>query len=441
MHVLIIGAGRVGSATADLAIKSDCDVTVVDTSEEKIKRLSNVLDINGIIGDGTSSELISKINPKTVDILVVTTRDDITNIAATAVANTTLDIKKRLIRLKNREFYKNEALVKLLHIDRVIDIDKAVANRIIDLMKIAPATNVLEFFDEKAVVVGIRVKNNNPYAMKTVEEIDNEDFSVPLLYHLGNYEITTPKSKIVPGDIAFIAASVEKIDKILRDMAEDIKQIGVVSIIGGGRKGRYIARYCIDNGIDVKIIDNNHDICNELSLEFPSAVVMFGSGSDMQLLKTEDIFSSDLLITTTKDDEMNILLSVLAKRMGVRKCITVTATEEYSYIAEQLGLGSIVDPKLSSSAAILDLIIDRKATSISVLKGSKIGIIEEPVKSSSPVINQLIEDIKFPSLCRIALLLRRDKILIPKDKEILIEGDRLVIFARFGDLKKISKLF
>jgi len=441
MHVLIIGAGRVGSATADLAIKSDCDVTVVDTSEEKIKRLSNVLDINGIIGDGTSSELISKISPKTVDILVVTTRDDITNIAATAVANTTLDIKKRLIRLKNREFYKNEALVKLLHIDRVIDIDKAVANRIIDLMKIAPATNVLEFFDEKAVVVGIRVKNNNPYAMKTVEEIDNEDFSVPLLYHLGNYEITTPKSKIVPGDIAFIAASVEKIDKILRDMVEDIKQIGVVSIIGGGRKGRYIAKYCIDNGIDVKIIDNNHDICNELSLEFPSAVVMFGSGSDMQLLKTEDIFSSDLLITTTKDDEMNILLSVLAKRMGVRKCITVTATEEYSYIAEQLGLGSIVDPKLSSSAAILDLIIDRKATSISVLKGSKIGIIEEPVKSSSPVINQLIEDIKFPSLCRIALLLRRDKILIPKDKEILIEGDRLVIFARFGDLKKISKLF
>ncbi len=441
MHVLIIGAGRVGSAIADLAVKSNCDVTIVDASEAKIKRLSDILDINGITGDGTSSELLSKINSKTIDILVVATRDDITNITATAVANTTLDIKKRLIRLKNQEFYQNEALMKLLHINRIIDIDRAVADRIIDLIKIAPATNVLEFFDKKAVVIGTRVKNNNPYAMKTIEEISNKNFSIPLSYHSGNYEITTPKSKIIPGDIVLIAASTDKVEEIFHDMAENTKRIDTVSIIGGGRKGRYIAKYCVDNGIDLKIIDNDPEMCNELSLEFPSAVVMFGSGSDMQLIKTEDVFSCDLLITTTKDDEMNILLSVLAKRMGVKKCITVTAAEEYSYIAEQLGLGSIVDPKLSSSAAILDMIMDRKAVSVSVLKGSKIGMIEETVKSTSPVINQLIEDIKFPSMCKVALLLRRDMVIVPDDKEILIEGDRLILFAPFGNLAKISKLF
>lgn len=440
MRILIIGAGRVGSHVADLAVKLNCDVTIIDKDKVKVKKIGNLLDIDSILGDGTSSEILSNLPEKTIDIMLVATRDDITNITAIAVANTVLDIKKRVIRLKNRQFYQNEKLMKMLHIDRIIDIDLHVAKLIIDLMIIAPSANVIECFNRKGVIASIRVKNNNPYAMKKLKEINSVDFTIPLLYHLGNYEIANAESQIIPGDTAFIASSADKIDSILNDMLEDTDKIETVSIIGGGRRGSYIAKYCVDNDISVKIIDRNPEVCDELSSQFPSAIVMLGSGSDIQLMKTEDLFLSDLFITTTDDDEMNILLSVLAKRIGVRKCITVAATEEYAYIASQLGLGSVVDPKFSSSTAILNLIMDKKAASISLLKGSKIGIIEKTVKSGSPVINQLIEDIKFPSTSRIALILRRNDIIVPTGKEILIDGDQIIIFAPFNDMTKAAKL-
>lgn len=440
MRILIIGAGRVGSHVADLAVKLNCDVTIIDKDKAKVKKIGNLLDIDSILGDGTSSEILSNLPEKTIDIMLVATRDDITNITAIAVANTVLDIKKRVIRLKNRQFYQNEKLMKMLHIDRIIDIDLHVAKLIIDLMRIAPSANVIECFNRKGVIASIIVKNNNPYAMKKLKEINSADFMIPLLYHLGNYEIANSESRIVPGDTAFIASAADKIDNILSDMLEDIDKIKTVSIIGGGKRGNYIAKYCVDNDISVKIIDRNPEVCDELSSQFPSAIVMLGSGSDIQLMKTEDLFLSDLFITTTDDDEMNILLSVLAKRIGVRKCITVAATEEYAYIASQLGLGSVVDPKFSSSTAILNLIMDKKAASISLLKGSKIGIIEKTVKSESPVINQLIEDIKFPSTSRIALILRRNDIIVPTGKEILIDGDQIIIFAPFNDMTKAAKL-
>ncbi len=440
MRILIIGAGRVGSHVADLAVKLNCDVTIIDKDKVKVKKIGNLLDIDSIFGDGTSSEILSNLPEKTIDIMLVATRDDITNITAIAVANTVLDIKKRVIRLKNRQFYQNEKLMKMLHIDRIIDIDLHVAKLIIDLMIIAPSANVIACFNRKGVIASIRVKNNNPYAMKKLKEINSVDFTIPLLYHLGNYEIANSESQIIPGDTAFIASSADKIDSILNDMLEDTDKIKTVSIIGGGRRGSYIAKYCVDNDISVKIIDRNPEVCDELSSQFPSAIVMLGSGSDIQLMKTEDLFLSDLFITTTDDDEMNILLSVLAKRIGVRKCITVAATEEYAYIASQLGLGSVVDPKFSSSTAILNLIMDKKAASISLLKGSKIGIIEKTVKSESPVINQLIEDIKFPSTSRIALILRRNDIIVPTGKEILIDGDQIIIFAPFNDMTKAAKL-
>ncbi len=440
MQVLIIGAGRVGAYMADLAVRLNCGVTIIDKDEAKAKKIGSLLDIDSIHGDGTSSEILSNLSEKNIDIMLVATRDDITNITAIAVANTVLDIKKRIARLKSMEFYQNEKLMKMLRIDRIIDIDLDVAKRIIGLMRIAPATNVMECFNGKGIIAGIRVKNNNPYAMKKLSAIDSKDFMVPLLYHLGDYEITKAESKIVPGDTALIASSADKMNGILNDMLEDTNKIKTVSIIGGGRKGSYIAKYCVDNDIDVKIIDRNSEVCNALSLQFPSAIVMLGNGSDIQLMKTEDLFLSDLFITTTDDDEMNILLSVLAKRIGVRKCITLASTEEYSYIADQLGLDSVVDPKFSSSAAMLDLMMDKKAASISLLKDGKIGIIEKTVKSESPVINQLIGDIKFPSTCRIALILRRDKVIVPDGKEILIDGDQVIIFVPFNDMAKAAKL-
>ncbi len=144
MQVLIIGAGRVGAYMADLAVRLNCGVTIIDKDEAKAKKIGSLLDIDSIHGDGTSSEILSNLSEKNIDIMLVATRDDITNITAIAVANTVLDIKKRIARLKSMEFYQNEKLMKMLRIDRIIDIDLDVAKRIIGLMRIAPASNVME---------------------------------------------------------------------------------------------------------------------------------------------------------------------------------------------------------------------------------------------------------------------------------------------------------
>lgn len=111
----------------------------------------------------------------------------------------------------------------------------------------------------------------------------------------------------------------------MRRLDETYKRI---VIAGGGQIGERLAE-AIESRYQVKIIEMNPARCRYLSDTLDSTVVLQGSASDRDLLLEENIADADIFLALTNDDEANIMSSLLAKRLGAKKVMTIINNPAY----------------------------------------------------------------------------------------------------------------
>ena len=442
INVVVIGAGSVGYNVAKTLEKENVDVVVVDIDAEKIRNLSDNLDVGVVQGDGTLPSVLQKTDMGKADIVVVATDDDRVNMITTLMADRLFHVRNKIVRLRDPQYYENSVLMGSSGINAtyVINPEKITAKEIADLVYIPAATNIMECERGKVKIIGLRIKDKNPYAFKPLKEIDIP-FLIVGLYHENELIIPGGDNKLIPGDIALFIAREEDISPLFQEMQEEYSPIKSIVIMGGGHIGKLVAKELEENGYSITVIERNKKNCELLSKELKKSSIVQGDASDIELLKEEDVFSSDCVITLTNDQEFNILISLLSKRMGVKRTITLINMSEYFSLAVKLGLDAIVSPKLSASSAILRFVRYEQTISVISIFESAVEAIENVVVSGSYVANKLIKDIKFPRGCLVGGIIRKDKVIIPKGEDMIMPGDKLIVFTLHENLKKLKEFF
>ena len=118
-----------------------------------------------------------------------------------------------------------------------------------------------------------------------------------------------------------------------------------VMIVGGGRIGYYLTKFLVDIGISVKLIEQDIDRCKELSdILGDGALILNGDGTNIELLEMEKVNEVDVFISVTGYDEENLLVSLLAKRLGAKKVIAKVSRPNYTSIIETIGVDVAVSP-------------------------------------------------------------------------------------------------
>jgi trk system potassium uptake protein TrkA len=108
-----------------------------------------------------------------------------------------------------------------------------------------------------------------------------------------------------------------------------------------------------------------------LSVELPFALVVHGDGTDMELLLSEDITSTDAFVALTGMDEENMVVSLLAKKLGVKKVVAKVNRKGYASIAEEIGIDSVVTPGLTALGEVLELVRGGEVVSLILLLGGR----------------------------------------------------------------------
>ena len=445
MKIIIVGAGEVGFHIASRLSHENKDVVVIDTNAAAIARVSENIDVEAVVGSGSSPVVLEEAGIKEAEILLAVTDSDETNLVACLMADTISPVTKKLARIRQKDYdaYHQVFHDAPPHIDTIINPEIEVVRTIERFMGVPGAVDVGEFADGRLKFVGIYLDKGARLAGLRLMELPGKiGTKVLVAAVVRNEKLIIPggNDRIYPGDLIYFISEEEGLARILKAFDKEFKPMKRAFIVGGGRLGLRLAKSLEKKGIYTKLIEKAPARCSELAEQMNKVVVIHGDGSDQSLLVEENIQDMDVVITLTDDEETNILVSLLAKRMGARKTITRLSKFSYFPLMSSIGLEQVVSPRLSAIDTILQYIRRGKVLSARTISDEQAEVWEAEALETSDIVGKPLRETDMPHGALVIGIIREDKILIPSGDSVIQPHDRIIIFAKRQVISKIEKI-
>ena len=446
MKIVIAGAGQVGFHIASHLAQENKDVVVIDKDAEALRRVSDNIDVQVLLGSGSSPMVLEEAGLKSAEILLAVTNSDEANLVACLVANIISPATKKLARLRDADFdgYHDHFREHAPAIDTVINPEIEVVKTIDRLMRVPGAVDVAEFADGRIKFTGVYLDADAQLVgarLLDLPELLGEDR--PLIAGIVREEeliIPGGSDQLLAGDLVYFISAEEKLLDVLAMFGKHDQPLNRVLIVGGGRIGFRLARLLDQRSVQCKIIESSPDRCSLLAEKLNKVMVLCGDGSDQGLLAEENIQEIDVAIMLTDDEETNILASLLARRMGARKVITKIDKFSYFPLVSTIGIEQVVSPRLSAINSILQHIRRGKVISAISIKGEQAQVMEAVALETSDIVDKPLKRISFPKGVIVVGIIRGGEIIIPSGDSIIKPEDRIIIFAKRQAIPQVEKI-
>ena len=166
-----------------------------------------------------------------------------------------------------------------------------------------------------------------------------------------------------------------------------------------------------------------------------------GSSLDPEILQEAKISEAETIISVTNQDEVNILTSLLAKKQGCTKAISLANDTTYRSILEPLGIDDVLSPQAITVSRILSYIRKGSIRQVYSLREGEGEVIEADAVEASSVVNKKISELKLPNGVKIGAVLKNENdVHIPNPNLQINEGDRVILFSLSKMIKKVENL-
>ncbi|UZE29191.1 Trk system potassium transporter TrkA [Pseudomonas asplenii] len=450
MKIIILGAGQVGGTLAEHLASEANDITVVDTDGERLRNLGDRLDIRTVQGRASFPTILRQAGADDADMLVAVTNSDETNMVACQVAHTLFHTPTKIARVREsayltrNELFDNDAIP----VDVLISPEQVVTNYIKRLIETPGALQVIDFAEGKAQLVAIKAYYGGPLVGQQLrqlrEHMPNGDTRVAAIFRRDRPIMPRGDTVIEADDEVFFIAAKAHIRAVMSEMRRLDESNKRIVIAGGGQIGERLAE-AIESRYQVKIIEMNAARCRQLSDTLDSTVVLQGSASDRDLLMEENINDADLFLALTNDDEANIMSSLLAKRMGAKKVMTIINNPAYVDLIQGGDIDIAISPQLATIGTLLAHVRRGDIVSVHSLRRGAAEAIEAIAHgdmNSSKVIGRAIENIAMPPGTTIGAIIRDEEVLIAHDDTVIQAGDHVILFlVDKKHIRDVEKLF
>lgn len=205
-----------------------------------------------------------------------------------------------------------------------------------------------------------------------------------------------------------------------------------ILIIGCGKMGKHLAHALSKENYNVTIIDKNIEILDKLNTNL-DIITINGNALIIDTLIEADIKNTDIVICTMKNDEDNILCSILAKNLGAKDTIARVRNPEYiksiNYMKDNLGISMTINPEFLTAKSISSTLRFSDNIKTSFLSKGKIELIEFKLKDKSPIINIPLKKLKniIKSNIIVVAVERNGKVIVPNGEFKFNLNDKVVI--------------
>ena len=435
MKIIIVGAGQVGGTLAEHLAREYNDITVVDINEATLRALQDRLDIRTVIGTGSHPDVLVNAGIEEADMLVAVTNSDEINIIACQVAYSLFHTPTKIARIRSRN-YTNPKYKEKLFNDKHMPVDVMIT------------LQVLDFADGAIQLVGLRAVKDSPLVGQQLrflkEHMPNADARVAAVFGKDGAIFPTGETVIEDGDEVFFVAAKKNIRKVMSELRRLEKPYHRLMIAGGGNIGFSLAQ-ALEKDYNIKIIEYSTERARHLSEKLNKTVVLNGSATDQELLLDENIDKTDVFLALTNDDEVNIMASLLAKKLGARKVMTLINNPVYADLMQGGVIDIAISPQQATTSSLLSHVRQGDMVCVHSLRrgaAEALEIIVHGDEKSSKVVGRAIGDIKSPPGATLAALVRKGEVLIAHHDTVIQTGDHVIVFVvDKANTKAIEKLF
>lgn len=443
MKIIIIGSGKVGYTLAENLVKEKFDVIVIDKNHYALERIENNLDVMCIKGNGVSTGILLEAGVDTADLLIAVTESDEINMVCCLTAKK-LGVLKTIARIRDPEYAAELSILKeQLGLNLVINPEQAAAEEIANSISFSSAINIESFAKGMVKMIDLKATADMNIVGKTIQKIDRETNSsvlIGVIVRAG--KVIVPKGDFIieNNDDMYIIGKHSCIYNFCKHYNREPQKIKKVMIVGGGRISYYLSKALNEMGVKVKIIEKNRERCEELSELLPEILVINEDGTDEEILLSENIGDMDGFIAVTGMDEENLMSSLIAKRSGVKKVITKISRTNYINIVKEIGLDSIISPKLIITNHILRYVKGKKLDAFLRLIDGQAEILEFVIKDDNRILNKPIKDLNIPKNVIIATIVRKNEVVVPHGRDMFKKGDRIVVISMGKNITSLDEL-
>ena len=417
MRIVILGAGHLGYTIAELLSNEQHDVVVADSDEEKLSKVRDSLDVLTITANGTSPDFTRDPDIRDASVFVAVTEMDEVNILASMLAKKN-GIPHTIARIRDPKFLQEstEYLQENFDIDLVLSPELVTAKEIRRILMTPAALNVGDFANGRVRLYETRIQRQSPYIHIPFKDLELPDEILAAMI-FRDHQMIIPHGNdcLLPYDNAYF--------------------------IGAGRTGTALAPMLEADGISVKVIDLDPEQCRHISSKLKKSIVLCGDGADIDLLMQEGVSEADVVICTTKDERLNLLVALLARHLGAKKTIVRVVRGEYADLMTQVGVDIALSVRLLAAGEVLSYVRSRSVVSVSLLESAQVEAVEVILESGAPAEGIPLMKAGLPAECLVGAYVRNETTHIPDGRSVLAAGDRVIILIRTPCSAKVLPYF
>ena len=313
-------------------------------------------------------------------------------------------------------------------------------NHLKELIKHPGTEQIEKFADGKVNLVSVKAKKKGKLVGRELKGIKDDmpdtNAFVASIYRKGKPFIPSGETIIKEGDEVYFVSSVSNIDLIVNEFRDKIDVYSRVMIIGGGKIGYSLAKE-LENDYKIKLVDSNKQKCKELSKKLDKTIVLSGSATDEDLLKSENISNIDIFCALTDDDETNLMSSLIAKKMGAKKTMIILNNPSYLGLVPGFIDIYIAPYRLTVSSVLQDLRESDVTQDVLLKMDTGAEAIEGVVHANeftSNLFGKSVKEIPLPEGASIGAVVRHGDLIMPDSNVELCLNDHLIIFLANKDM-------
>ena len=451
LKVIICGAGEVGYNLAGYLSTEGNDVTVIDQSKELIKRVSESLDVAGIIGHASQPEVLENAGIRDCEIIIAVTQVDEINMVACQVAHSLFNVPTKIARIRSQSYlqpiWSQMFARNHLPIDVVISPEIEIAKSITRDLEIPGAMEVIPLSDDKIRLVGVRIENDTPLINTPLRQLTSLfpelDITVVGIKRGDTVIVPHSEDQMLPGDEAYFVIPSVQCKRAMAAFGHEEPETRRAVICGGGNIGLILAKELEKEHpeINIKIIESNLIRAQNISAELENSIVLNGNVLEPDILFEAGVEKSEVIITLTNDDETNILAALLGKKCGSQRAIALVNKSNYNTLMGPLGIDVVINPKAITVSQVLSYVRRGRIHSVHSIQENFGELIEADALDTSTIVGKPLKEIDLPSNTRFGAIMRNDQVIVPGPQTIIEGGDRVILFAAKEAVPKVERLF
>lgn len=370
---------------------------------------------------------------------------------ACQVAHSLFSVPTKLARIRNQAYldpiWADLFSRENMPIDVIISPEVEVARAISRRLELPGAFDMFPLAEGRVRVVGVICTEDCPIIHTPLRQLTGlfPDLNIEIVAIVRGDRPIIPDSedRMLPGDEVYFVADTRHLNRAMAAFGHEEPTARRIIIVGGGNIGLVLAEDIEREHPDVtaRVIEVDKRRAELIAHKLNRTTVLNGDGLDTEMLEEANVRAAETLVAVTNDDEVNILVSLLAKRHGCRRAVTLLNKNTYTPLVGPLGIDAVVNPRAITASTVLQHVRRGRIRSVHSLKDGFAEVIEAEALETSALLNTPIKDVRLPPHVLIGALVRGDEVIIGRPNTVIKPHDRVILLAAAQAVKKVEKLF